>query len=64
MIDLLIADLEKEMTEAETDEKDAQADYEKFMGDSAEKRTTDSSVRSVFRISCLFLQPRLWQFEI
>jgi chromosome segregation ATPase len=42
MIDLLIADLQKEMTEAETDEKDAQADYEKFMGDSAEKRTTDS----------------------
>ena len=42
MIDMLIADLDKEMTEAETGEKDAQADYEKFMGDSAEKRTTDS----------------------
>ena len=28
MIDLLIKDLEKEMTEAETEEKDSQADYE------------------------------------
>merc|ERR1719410_46011 len=31
MIDLLIADLDKEMTVAETDEKDAQADYETLM---------------------------------
>merc|ERR1719444_582914 len=29
MMDLLIADLDKEMTESETEEKDAQADYEK-----------------------------------
>merc|ERR1719225_2303530 len=42
MIDLLIADLDKEMTEAETDEKDAQADYETLMKDSASKRTEDS----------------------
>eukprot|EP00972_Heterocapsa_arctica_P057305 8455150-Heterocapsa_arctica.AAC.1 len=41
MIDLLIKDLEKEMTEAETEEKDAQADYETCMGDSAGKRATD-----------------------
>merc|ERR1719195_1156015 len=38
MIDLLIADLDKEMTVAETDEKDAQADYETTMRDSASKR--------------------------
>merc|ERR1719469_905470 len=42
LIDLLIADVEKEMTEAKTDEKDAQADYEEMMKDAAEKRTTDS----------------------
>merc|ERR1719433_2548706 len=42
MIDLLVADLDKEMTEAETEEKDAQADYESTMKDSAEKRASDS----------------------
>merc|ERR1719216_712017 len=42
MIDLLIADLDKEMTEAETTEKDAQADYEIAMKDAADKRTADS----------------------
>jgi len=42
MIDLLIKDLDKEMAEAETDEKNAQADYETMMKDSAAKRTTDS----------------------
>lgn len=42
MIDLLIADLDKEMTEAETNEKDNQADYEKLMEDSASKRQLDS----------------------
>jgi len=46
MIDLLIADLDKEMTEAETDEKDAQADYETLMRDSANKRTKDSKLLS------------------
>merc|ERR1719277_625336 len=46
MIDLLIKDLDKEMTEAETDEKDSQADYEQMMIDSAEKRTTDSKALS------------------
>merc|ERR1719330_795203 len=44
MIDLLIKDLDKEMTEAETEEKDSQADYEELMKDSAVKRTTDSKV--------------------
>merc|ERR1719493_96019 len=42
MIDLLIKDLQKEMTEAETQEKDSQAEYEKMMQDSAAKRTADS----------------------
>jgi len=46
MIDLLIADLDKEMTEAETNEKDAQADYETLMTDSANKRTKDSKLLS------------------
>jgi len=46
MIDLLIADLDKEMTEAETNERDAQADYETLMRDSAEKRTKDSKLLS------------------
>merc|ERR1719446_800840 len=34
MIDLLVADLDKEITEMELVEKDAQADYEQFMKDS------------------------------
>merc|ERR1719399_2370159 len=38
MIDLLIRDLDKEMTEAETEEKDAQKDYEQMMDDAAKKR--------------------------
>jgi peptidoglycan hydrolase CwlO-like protein len=42
MIDLLIADLTKEMTEAETTEKDAQSDYEQAMSDAAEKRALDT----------------------
>merc|ERR1712051_802827 len=42
MMDLLIKDLDKDMTEAETEEKDSQADYEEMMADSAAKRTADS----------------------
>jgi len=42
MIDLMIGDLTKEMTQAEAEEKNAQADYETTMKDSAEKRATDS----------------------
>jgi len=41
MIDLLVKDLDKEMSEAQTGEKDSQADYEALMKDSAEKRTLD-----------------------
>lgn len=42
MINLLIADLDKDMTEAKAEEKNSQADYETMMADSAEKRTADS----------------------
>merc|ERR1719324_915848 len=42
MIDLLVKDLDKEMTVAKTEEKDAQADYEQMMKDSAEKRAEDA----------------------
>merc|ERR1712032_1128383 len=46
MMDLLLADLDKERTEAETTEKDAQADYEVAMSDAAKKRTADSALLS------------------
>jgi len=42
MIDLLVKDLDKEMTVAQTEEKDAQGDYEQMMKDSAAKRAEDA----------------------
>merc|ERR1719454_2776260 len=42
MIDLFVKDLDKEMTVAKTEEKDAQGDYQQMMKDSAEKRADDS----------------------
>ena len=42
MIDTLVNDVEKEMQEAELEEKDAQNDYEKFMTDAGNKRAEDS----------------------
>merc|ERR1719272_2593181 len=42
MIDLLIKDLDKELTEAKAEEANSQADYEQTMKDSAEKRAQDS----------------------
>jgi len=42
MVDLLIKDLDTEMTEAETDEKESQKDYESMMAQSAKKRAEDS----------------------
>jgi len=42
MVDLMIKDLTKEMTEAEATEKNAQEDYESAMADATEKRTTDN----------------------
>merc|ERR1719253_1383410 len=44
MIDLLIKDLDTEMTEAETDETESQKDYETMMAESAKKRAEDSKV--------------------
>jgi chromosome segregation ATPase len=46
MMDLLVKDLDKEMTVAETEEKDAQAEYEKMMEDSKVKRADDSKLVS------------------
>jgi len=42
MLNMLKADLEKEMQAATVEEKDAQSEYETMMADSAEKRTVDS----------------------
>merc|ERR1719498_2406597 len=42
MIHTLIKELDTEMTEAETEEKLAQEDYEELMSDSAEKRAADT----------------------
>jgi len=46
MMDLLIKDLEKEMAGAGVDEKNSQADYEKFLRDAADKRAKDSKLVS------------------
>merc|ERR1719476_91625 len=46
MIDVLIADLDKELTEAKAEEKNAQEDYETMMTESAAKRTEDSKALS------------------
>merc|ERR1719183_45959 len=42
MIDLLVADIDKENQIMEVEEKDGQKDYEGFMADASEKRATDS----------------------
>merc|ERR1719287_388713 len=42
MIDLIVADVDKEIQTMEVDEKDAQRDYEGFMSDASEKRAQDS----------------------
>jgi len=42
MIDLIVADVDKEIQTMEVDEKDAQKDYEGFMSDASEKRAQDS----------------------
>jgi hypothetical protein len=42
MMDALVADLDKEMQEAEVEETDAQKEYEQFTKDAAEKRIADS----------------------
>merc|ERR550514_450162 len=42
MMDMLAADLDKEIQEMEFEEKDAQQEYEEFIAESAEKRAADS----------------------
>merc|ERR1719253_853745 len=42
MIDLLVADIDKDNQIMEVDEKDAQKEYEEFMADASEKRAQDS----------------------
>merc|ERR1719460_2814606 len=42
MLDLMVADLDKEITEIETEEKENQAEYEAFMDESAKKRANDA----------------------
>jgi len=42
LVDMLVADLDKEMQEMDVEEKDAQNDYEKYVQDSADKRAQDS----------------------
>jgi uncharacterized protein (DUF2147 family) len=44
MMDLLLNDLQKQMTTAETEEKNAQEDYEKAMADAKEKRIADAKL--------------------
>merc|ERR1719399_2826766 len=41
-MDLMVADLDKEITEIETEEKESQKEYEQFMADSAAKRANDA----------------------
>jgi len=42
MIDMIVADVDKEIQTMEVEEKDAQEDYETFMGDASDKRAADS----------------------
>merc|ERR1711924_509509 len=42
MLDTMVADLDKEITEIETEEKENQKEYEQFMSDSATKRANDA----------------------
>merc|ERR1719281_489982 len=42
MMDMMVADLDKEIQEMEFEEKDAQAEYEEFVKVSAEKRAADA----------------------
>merc|ERR1719446_1361373 len=42
MMDMMIADLDKEIQEIEVEEKEGQKEYEQFMKDSAEKRALDA----------------------
>merc|ERR1719316_933021 len=41
MMDLMVADIDKELQTAEVEEKNAQEEYEQFLKDSADKRELD-----------------------
>merc|ERR1719247_3095084 len=41
-MDMMVSDLDKEITAAQLEEKDAQGDYEETMADAADKRAKDS----------------------
>merc|ERR550532_2507120 len=47
MIDLLIKDIDKEMTEAKTEENNSQKQYEETMTDAAKKRAADLKTSTV-----------------
>merc|ERR1719262_1921765 len=42
MMDMMIADLDKEIQEIEVEEREAQSEYEQLMADSAKKRALDA----------------------
>jgi len=42
MMDMMVQDLDKEITETETEEKENQSEYEAFMEESAKKRASDA----------------------
>merc|ERR1719157_148466 len=42
MLDTMVADLDKEITETEVEEKENQAEYETLIAESAKKRASDS----------------------
>merc|ERR1719356_1623407 len=42
MLDMMVADLDKEIAEVETEEKENQAEYQQFIKDSASKRASDA----------------------
>merc|ERR1719424_101748 len=42
MMDTIVADLDKEITETEVEEKENQAEYETLIAESAKKRASDS----------------------
>jgi len=44
MMDMMVADIDKEMRAAEMEEKDAQDDYEKLMADCSNKRSEESKI--------------------
>merc|ERR1711871_1898495 len=42
MMDMMIGDLDKEITETDVEKKENQAEYEAFMSESAKKRASDA----------------------